>query len=72
MMKQWMIKAAAWWSSLKAENDGQALVEYALVVALIALAAIGALSYFGHSTANSLNNIANSVSSNVNSATASS
>ena len=35
-------------SRLASEEDGQALVEYALLLALIALVAFGTINVFGH------------------------
>ena len=42
-------------------QEGQALVEYALLISLIALVAIGALHFLGGSVSNTLNHIANSL-----------
>jgi len=42
-------------------EEGQALVEYALIVSLIAVVAIAALTLTGTSIRSILNNIANSV-----------
>ena len=42
-------------------EEGQALVEYALIVSLIAVVAIAALTLTGHSIRDILNNIANDV-----------
>jgi len=42
-------------------EQGQALVEYALIVSLIAVVAIAALTLTGHSIADILNTIANDV-----------
>ena len=47
-------------AKMRAE-EGQALVEYALIVSLIAVVAIAALTLTGHSIANILNTIANDV-----------
>ena len=47
-------------AKLRAE-EGQALVEYALIVSLIAVVAIAALTLTGTSIRSILNNIANSV-----------
>ena len=38
------------------------MTEYILIVALIAIAVIGAVKYFGHSTKDSFNSAADSVS----------
>ncbi|MGA7886388.1 MAG: Flp family type IVb pilin [Acidobacteriaceae bacterium] len=43
------------------EECGQDLVEYALIAALIALAAIGAMSTLGSSISNEFNTIGSSV-----------
>jgi pilus assembly protein Flp/PilA len=42
-------------------EEGQALVEYALIVSLIAVVAIAALTLTGHSIRDILNTIANDV-----------
>jgi pilus assembly protein Flp/PilA len=47
-------------AKMRAE-EGQALVEYALIVSLIAVVAIAALTLTGHSIRDILNNIANDV-----------
>jgi Flp pilus assembly pilin Flp len=43
---------------------GASLVEYALLLALIAVVAIGALVFLGHSVNNQLNNVANVINTN--------
>lgn len=43
-------------------QTGQGMTEYILIVALIAIAVIGAVKYFGHSTKDSFNSAADSVS----------
>jgi pilus assembly protein Flp/PilA len=47
-------------AKMRAE-EGQALVEYALIVSLIAVVAIAALTLTGHSIRDMLNGIANDV-----------
>jgi pilus assembly protein Flp/PilA len=42
-------------------EDGQALIEYALIVSLISVIAVAALSLTGHSISDILGNIANAV-----------
>jgi pilus assembly protein Flp/PilA len=42
-------------------DAGASLVEYALLLALIAVVAIGALTFLGHSVSNTLNNVANTI-----------
>ena len=50
------------WVARRAD-DGASLVEYALLLALIAVVAIGALVFLGHSVNNTLNQVANSINS---------
>jgi Flp pilus assembly pilin Flp len=47
---------------LLADTSAQGLVEYALIVALISLAAIAGLRTLGHKASNSLTNAANNLS----------
>jgi pilus assembly protein Flp/PilA len=42
-------------------EEGQALVEYALIVSLIALVAIGALTFTGTNVTSVISNIANNI-----------
>ena len=53
-----MRKLALW---LKAEK-GASMVEYALLVALIAVVCVGAVNFLGARTAASLSNVGNSLS----------
>jgi pilus assembly protein Flp/PilA len=46
---------------LARNESGASLVEYALLLALIAVVAIGALIFLGHGVNNTLNNIANNL-----------
>ncbi|HTV74725.1 MAG TPA: hypothetical protein VME66_13595 [Candidatus Acidoferrales bacterium] len=48
------------------DDGGQGLVEYALIIGLIAIASILALQYFGKKTSNEMNNDANSVGNALN------
>jgi Flp pilus assembly pilin Flp len=41
------------------DDTGASLVEYALLLALIAVVAIGALTFLGHAVTSTLNNVAN-------------
>lgn len=41
-------QAPAWWHRVASGDDGQDLLEYALLVALIVLAAMGAVSTVGN------------------------
>ena len=43
------------------DDTGASLVEYALLLALIAVVAIGALTFLGGSVAKTLNNVANAI-----------
>ena len=45
----------------RADDTGASLVEYALLLALIAVVAIAALTLLGHTVANQLNNVANTL-----------
>jgi pilus assembly protein Flp/PilA len=42
-------------------EEGQALVEYALILALVAVVAVGALTLLGTNISNMLSTIANSI-----------
>ncbi len=46
----------------KLNQKGQGMTEYILIVALIAIAVIGAVKYFGHSTRDSFTSAADAVS----------
>ncbi len=48
-------------STLLKKRDGQAMVEYALILALIAIVVIVALHFLGGSVKNQLNNIAGNI-----------
>jgi pilus assembly protein Flp/PilA len=48
-------------TSLLKERDGQAMVEYALILALIAIVVIVALHFLGGAVNNQLNNIAGNI-----------
>jgi len=48
-------------TALLKERDGQAMVEYALILALIAIVVIVALHFLGGAVSNQLNNIANNI-----------
>lgn len=64
-MKKFMWKSWFWMQSLKNREEGQGMVEYGLIIALIAVVVIGALIFlgggisgiFGH-VANQINNVA--------------
>ncbi|CAB1128097.1 conserved protein of unknown function [Candidatus Hydrogenisulfobacillus filiaventi] len=56
LMRLWV-----WLQSLKQEREGQAMVEYALIIALVAIVVIFALTTLGKNVNNTLTNIANSV-----------
>jgi pilus assembly protein Flp/PilA len=46
-----------------ARQEGQGMVEYALILALIAVVAIVVLKAMGHQVTNTFNNVSNSLSS---------
>jgi pilus assembly protein Flp/PilA len=50
-----------WFKDRLSGEEGASLVEYALLLALIAVVAIGALIFLGHTASNSLNSIANNL-----------
>jgi pilus assembly protein Flp/PilA len=56
----WVMRSFARLEELRSE-DGQALVEYALILSLIAVVCIGALTLLGGNVNNVLNTIANAV-----------
>jgi pilus assembly protein Flp/PilA len=57
----WVGKVYARIEELKDREDGQALVEYGLILALVAVVCIGALEALGTSVADKLNGIATAV-----------
>jgi pilus assembly protein Flp/PilA len=46
---------------LKNEESGQGMVEYGLILALVAIVVIAALNILGDRTANKMNEVANSL-----------
>lgn len=61
----WPVLFVVWAQQKFSGNDdvGASLVEYALLLALIAVVAIGALVFLGHSVSNTLNQVSNSINS---------
>lgn len=51
-----------WLRARFSDEDGASLVEYALLLALIAVVAITALVFLGHAVHNTLNNVAKNIS----------
>ncbi len=51
----------AFFTRFKEKKEGQALVEYALILALIAIVVIGVLSFLGNSVHNTVNKIGQAV-----------
>ncbi len=49
------------WRQLLSDDEGQTLVEYGLLIALVALVTITALSILGHKIANTFNLINNAL-----------
>jgi Flp pilus assembly pilin Flp len=63
-MSQLLVIQAAitgWFKKLGKDELGASLVEYALLLALIAVVAITALIFLGGSASNQLNNVANHI-----------
>ena len=58
---KWQVSFLAWLASRGSDEQGASLVEYALLLALVAVVAIGALIFLGHSVNNTLNNVANNI-----------
>ena len=56
----WTMKSFARLEELRSE-DGQALVEYGLILALVAVVCIGALTLLGTSVRDQINAIANAI-----------
>jgi pilus assembly protein Flp/PilA len=54
-------RVVGWFRRRLIDEAGASLVEYALLLALIAIIAIAALVFLGHSAANVLNNVANNI-----------
>ncbi|HET8653577.1 MAG TPA: Flp family type IVb pilin [Gaiellaceae bacterium] len=50
-----------WFASMRDREEGQALVEYALILALVAVVSIGALTLLGTNVSGVLNNIAGQI-----------
>ena len=56
-----MLKLSALIASIRREDEGQGLAEYALILALIAIIAIVALIFLGGQVSQILSNVGNSV-----------
>jgi pilus assembly protein Flp/PilA len=61
MREQFMLWLGKVYGGLNSDEEGQALVEYALILALIAVVAIPALTLLGVNVLNTLNNIATQI-----------
>jgi Flp pilus assembly pilin Flp len=61
MLTSFQMKALMAFAGLKDREEGQALVEYALIISLIAIVAIGALQLTGTRVTGILNTIANAL-----------
>jgi pilus assembly protein Flp/PilA len=62
-IRAWPALVVGWVRQRLTNRDevGASLVEYALLLALIAVVAITALVFLGHSVSNALNNVSNSI-----------
>ena len=61
-MKRGMLRTfTMWFASMRDREEGQALVEYALILALVAVVSIGALTLLGTNVSGVLNNIAGQI-----------
>jgi pilus assembly protein Flp/PilA len=65
MNKMLLWQVVTWLKHVFVRDDekGASLVEYALLLALIAVVAVAALQFLGHTVSNTLNNVANSINS---------
>ena len=50
-----------WWNGLKDEETGATAVEYALMVALIAVVIIAAVAFLGHAASNQFDTVGSAV-----------
>lgn len=57
----WQATFRSWITARASDETGASLVEYALLLALVAVVAIGALIFLGHSVNTTLNNVANNI-----------
>jgi pilus assembly protein Flp/PilA len=51
----------AWFADRARDETGASLVEYALLLALVAVVAITALLFLGHTVSNTLNNVGSNI-----------
>ena len=61
LLNNMMIRGKTFLGRLHSEENGQALVEYALILALVAVVVIAAITLLGQGVHNTLNNVANAV-----------
>jgi pilus assembly protein Flp/PilA len=62
MFRRIELAATAWWIALQAratQEDGATAVEYALMVALIAMVIIAAVAFVGRATSSQFNSVGN-------------
>ena len=62
-MSELTLKLATLWSRAGEREEGQGLVEYALILVLVSIVAIGALKALGGSITGILNTVANTLKS---------
>lgn len=46
-MLRWYVAASLWWERLRSRQRGQSLAEYALIIALVAIAVIAVMTTMG-------------------------
>ena len=56
-----MIRLVSFFQSLQSRDEGASLVEYALLLALIAVVAIAAITLLGRNASSTLNDVADSI-----------
>lgn len=60
-MNKIIAAAQIWLTRLTQKEEGQALVEYALILALVAVVVIAAIIFLGGGVHNTLQNVANTI-----------
>ena len=58
---QWLRDLLETWAEFRDSDDGQGLVEYALIIALVAILLVGALTFLNGQLGSVFSNISNSL-----------